>query len=69
MMEVRASLRNVVFYRRNRTMDIVHKQVSLVHPVPSSESSQDYPAIVMFKIGGSHGGDYEVCRLLEYYTL
>jgi hypothetical protein len=26
----RASLRNVVFYRRNRMMDIVHKQVSLV---------------------------------------
>jgi hypothetical protein len=28
----RASLRNVVFYR-NQTMDIFHKQVSLVSPV------------------------------------
>jgi hypothetical protein len=39
----RASLRNVVFYRRNQMMDIVHKQVSLVHHVPSSESFQAQP--------------------------
>jgi hypothetical protein len=31
-----------MFYRRNRTVDIVHKQVSLVHHVPSSESFQAY---------------------------
>jgi hypothetical protein len=30
----RASLRNVVFYIRNRTMDIVHKRVSLVQNFP-----------------------------------
>jgi hypothetical protein len=36
----KASHRNVMFYRRNRTMDVVHKQVSLVHRVPSSEFFQ-----------------------------
>jgi hypothetical protein len=33
----RASLQNVVIYRRNRTMDIVHKHSSLVHHVPLSK--------------------------------
>jgi hypothetical protein len=38
----RASLRNVVMYRKNQTMDIVHKHSSLVNLVPSSESFQAY---------------------------
>jgi hypothetical protein len=41
----RASLRNVVFYRINRTMDVVHKHSSLVHHVPSSKSFQVYPQL------------------------
>jgi hypothetical protein len=39
-----------VIYRRNRTMDIVHKHSSLVHHVPSSESSQAYLSLYLLKI-------------------
>jgi hypothetical protein len=34
--------RNVVIYRKNRTMGIFHKHSSLGHRVPSSESFQAY---------------------------
>jgi hypothetical protein len=43
-------LRNVVTYRKNRTMDIDHEHSSFVHHVPSSKSFQTYQEYICLVI-------------------